>query len=63
MVEHQQGRFAERLPLAKQHTLVAQHTGYIHDIEGRRLGQAIIELGGGRKSMGDPIDHSVGLEC
>ena len=62
MVEQQHGRFAERLPLATEHTLVASSTGYIHDIDGRRLGQAIIELGGGRKSMGDPVDHSVGLE-
>ena len=28
----------------------------------RSLGEAIIELGGGRKVLGDAIDHSVGLE-
>ncbi len=26
------------------------------------LGRAIIEMGGGRKEVGDQIDHSVGLE-
>lgn len=62
MVEHQHGRFESRLPLATQHTLVADRTGYISSMNGRLLGQAIIELGGGRKTMGDPIDHSVGLE-
>ena len=27
-----------------------------------QLGLAIIEMGGGRKQMGDPIDHSIGIE-
>ena len=31
-------------------------------IDTEALGLAIIALGGGRKKMGDPIDHSVGLE-
>ena len=28
----------------------------------KRLGLAIIEMGGGRKQIGDPIDHSIGIE-
>ncbi len=62
MIEAQGGRFSLRLPLAHESTLVASRSGTIHAIDGRTLGQAIIELGGGRKALGDPIDHSVGLE-
>lgn len=62
MVELQQGHFQSRLPLAQQHELVANTTGIINTIDGRLIGQAIIELGGGRKTMGDAIDHSVGIE-
>jgi thymidine phosphorylase len=35
--------------------------GYVASIQTRQLGLAVIELGGGRKSPGAPIDHSVGL--
>ncbi len=62
MVEGQGGRFQARLPLAAQQTVVATQTGYIGEIEGRLIGQAIIELGGGRKALGDRIDHTVGIE-
>ncbi|MCC6511191.1 MAG: thymidine phosphorylase [Pirellulaceae bacterium] len=62
MVEYQGGVYLDRLPLAMTHTVCAGNTGYIHAIHGRLLGQAIIELGGGRKSMGQAIDHAVGLE-
>ena len=31
-------------------------------INSEQLGQAIIELGGGRRIMNAPIDHGVGLE-
>lgn len=62
MVELQQGRFATKLPLAKQGKVVASATGYINTVDGRLIGQAIIELGGGRKAMGDAVDHSVGIE-
>ena len=31
-------------------------------MNGRVLGQAIIELGGGRKQANDMLDHSVGLD-
>ncbi len=42
--------------------VTATTTGYVASIDGRQLGYAIIEMGGGRKSLADPIDHSVGLE-
>ena len=62
MVTSQGGRFQNRLPLASEHVVVSERAGYVTAMEGRVLGQAIIELGGGRKAMGEPIDHSVGME-
>lgn len=62
MVERQGGRFQQRLPLAPPHVLRSQRSGFVSAINGRLLGQAIIELGGGRKKMGEAIDHSVGIE-
>ncbi|MFN9719802.1 MAG: hypothetical protein ACK58L_13970, partial [Planctomycetota bacterium] len=35
---------------------------FVAQIDTESLGLAIIALGGGRKMMGDVIDHSVGLE-
>jgi pyrimidine-nucleoside phosphorylase/thymidine phosphorylase len=62
MVELQGGQFHERLPLAPAHRIASPRAGFVAAIDGRLLGQAIIELGGGRKVMGDAIDHSVGIE-
>ncbi|ADU96080.1 thymidine phosphorylase [Thermovibrio ammonificans] len=36
-------------------------SGYVAQINGEALGYLIIELGGGRKRAGEPIDYSVGL--
>ena len=62
MVEWQGGRFVDRLPLAPSRPLVAADSGYVSSVSGRMLGQAIIELGGGRKIVGQLIDHKVGIE-
>ena len=37
-------------------------TGYLKSVNGRILGQAVIELGGGRKQADDTLDLSVGLD-
>jgi thymidine phosphorylase len=37
------------------------HPGHIVAIDVRRIGLAIIALGGGRRRAGDAIDHGVGL--
>jgi pyrimidine-nucleoside phosphorylase len=44
------------------HVLVANRQGYIARIDTRKLGMAIIELGGGRKQLADEVDFSVGLD-
>lgn len=51
------------LPAACQVTdLVSTGSGYISQINVRGIGQAIIELGGGRKQQDDILDLSVGLD-
>ncbi len=51
------------LPKAKYKTAVkAPRSGYITFMDTFKLGMANVELGAGRKSKEDKIDHSVGLE-
>jgi thymidine phosphorylase len=60
---HAQGGDLDRLPpLRENHYVEAERDGFVLSINTELLGVVIIELGGGRKTMNDPIDHSVGLE-
>ncbi len=50
------------LPRAKEQTLVvASHAGVVHRVEPRVIGRGIIALGGGRLTMEDAVDPSVGF--
>jgi pyrimidine-nucleoside phosphorylase len=50
------------LPMAKEKTIVrAQKSGFIKILDNTLIGLLLIELGGGRKSKTDNIDHSVGF--
>lgn len=40
----------------------AQAKGFVQRIDTKRLGMSVVELGGGRKQVGDAIDPSVGLQ-
>ena len=40
----------------------ASRSGYVVSVETEQIGRAVILLGGGRRTIGDHIDHSVGLE-
>jgi thymidine phosphorylase len=62
MVKAQGGDPEAALLIAPATNLVADQDGIVSSIDTEALGLAIIALGGGRKKMGDPIDHSVGLE-
>ena len=62
MVEHQSGKFVDYLPLANESVFASPANGRLIQIDGQRIGQAIIELGGGRRKLSDRIDHQVGLE-
>lgn len=51
------------LPAAKKiEDFPSSSTGYLQSVNGRILGQAVIELGGGRKRKDDRLDFSVGLD-
>jgi pyrimidine-nucleoside phosphorylase len=50
------------LPLAQKKTdVLAPQTGFIKMFDNTRIGLLLIELGGGRKSKEDKIDHGVGF--
>ena len=52
-----------RLPApATEHPISASESGYVSRINANRLGLVVIEMGGGRKQMGDPIDPRVGMD-
>ena len=62
MVRAQGGDPDAKLRVAKATDLVADTDGVVSAMDTEALGLVIISLGGGRRKMGDPIDHSVGLE-
>ena len=62
MVTAQGGDPDAALSLAPEIELTADQDGIVSTIDTEALGLAIITLGGGRRKMGDPIDHSVGLK-
>ncbi|OYP28349.1 thymidine phosphorylase [Rhodopirellula sp. MGV] len=61
MVHQQSGRWDGPLDLAERMTIEAQQDGWVEQIQSREIGSVIVELGGGRRRVGDPIDHSVGV--
>lgn len=54
--------YDKHLPAAKvTRDVYSADTGYVAAVDVYKLGNAIIELGGGRRSLGDELDLSVGL--
>jgi pyrimidine-nucleoside phosphorylase len=52
----------ERLPKAKfMRTQEAEVEGFVASVDAKEVGLTVVELGGGRRKKGDPIDHSVGV--
>lgn len=62
MVKAHGGDLSATLPVAQKHTVTASENGFLSRINAQRLGLAVIEMGGGRKKIGDPIDPSTGIE-
>jgi len=62
MVVAQGGANSWTLRFAKSYELLAQTSGYLHAIDSATLGNAVIQLGGGRRFVEDKINHSVGFE-
>ena len=55
-------RWPDRLPAARHVMAVpAPFEGFVSAIDGRALGMAVVDLGGGRRRGGDRVDPSVGL--
>ena len=51
----------ERLPKARLiEPVPAPRSGYLVNVDAAEIGKAVVELGGGREKIGDPIDRSVG---
>ena len=42
--------------------VVSPKTGYLSQVHARLIGEAAVDLGGGRIKKSDPIDHAVGIE-
>ncbi len=52
----------EKLPRARFiQTVEAPRSGWLAEINARRVGEAAVDLGAGRARKGDPIDHAVGF--
>ncbi|HRV97747.1 MAG TPA: hypothetical protein P5201_04105, partial [Aminobacteriaceae bacterium] len=50
------------LPLAgKKHTITASEDSTVRALNARKIGEGVKRLGGGRMSLGEPIDLSVGV--
>lgn len=61
MVAHQGGDLSAPRKIAKSVPWNAPQSGYLASIDGQKLGQAVVVLGGGRAFAGQAIDFSVGL--
>jgi len=62
MVDAQGGDLDEERHVAPASEVTAHAPGYVAAMNVEQLGFAIIELGGGRKKLGDTLDFSTGLE-
>ena len=62
MVKAHGGDLEQQRVLASKKPVLANETGFLSRVNAERLGLAVIEMGGGRKKLGDPIDHSTGIE-
>jgi pyrimidine-nucleoside phosphorylase len=62
MIAAQGGNLDKLVQAAQAVTLPTNSAGYVTAMNCEQLGMALIEMGGGRKKLGDKVDHSIGLE-
>jgi thymidine phosphorylase len=62
MVKSHGGDLHKPREVANQHVVESAESGFLSRVNAERLGLAVIEMGGGRKKLGDQLDHSTGIE-
>ena len=62
MVAAQGGDLDAPREVAPASEIKSNRSGYIKSIDAEKLGRTIIQMGGGRRTVLDAIDHTVGLE-
>jgi thymidine phosphorylase len=62
MVAAQGGDLDAPRPVAPPHEIGCPWEGYVAKVDTERLGYVVINLGGGRRQLGDQLDLSVGFE-
>ncbi len=63
MVKNHGGDLTAARARGASRDVLANESGKVARIHNDRLGLAVIEMGGGRKKLGDQLDHSTGIEC
>ena len=61
MVAAQGGNLDASRRVARQSAVIATRSGFVKRVNTETLGQAVIDLGGGRRQVADSINHAVGL--
>ena len=62
MVVAQGGDLKTGYQVAQEQVVVAERSGFVTRMDTEALGMAVIDLGGGRRQIGDSVDHSVGID-
>ena len=60
LLEHP-ARHLPEAPIVRE--VLAERDGYVHAVDVRALGEAVVDLGGGRRRPQDEVDPSVGLSA
>ncbi len=62
MVVAQGGDLDAVRPVALTSDVISQKSGYVRSMDAEQFGRAVIQMGGGRQTITDKLDLSVGLE-
>lgn len=62
MVTAQGGDLTAERSIAPEQVVLAERSGYVTEMDAEAIGLAVIDLGGGRRRMGEAVDHSVGID-
>ena len=62
MIEAQHGSLRTERPIAPATEIIAEHDGIVSAIDVEKIGYSIVAMGGGRRTLSDRIDRSVGVE-